>query len=114
MTDAQTYANNLTNWLATVSMDEFLDIYSERYRDAYGIRARWVYGRTYTREEMADMWNRLDLEIEASNARDKAEDEAFRQRMADCGLSGWAERNNINNDRDLEEYNYSKQFEKIA
>lgn len=98
------------NWLATAELADIVDQYVESYKDAHGIKARWMYGRETTREEMTKLWNQLNIEIEESIKRDEEAQAAFVKRLADCGLTEWAARNNIRTEYDLEDYNYQQQY----
>lgn len=94
------------NSIATAPEADLQDSYCDMHKEAHGIKARWVYGRSYTREEWLSMFNGLLFDIDESIAADKAADEAFMKRVADLGLSDWAARNNIKSELDLMEYNY--------
>ena len=90
------------NFIATGDEAELRDM----YKDAHGIKARWVYGNSCSREEWLSMFNHLLYDIDASIEADKAADAAFMARIADLGLAKWAEENNIKSEMDLMEYNY--------
>lgn len=94
------------NLIATGDEAELRDMYCDMYKDAHGIKARWVYGNSYSREEWLSMFNHLLYDIDASIEADKAADAAFMARITDLGLAKWAEENNIKSEMDLMEYNY--------
>lgn len=96
----------MCEWLATGNNDDFADAYCENYKDAHGIKARWVLGREYSREEWASMFNSLEHALDAEFAREEAENAAFAARLASVGLTEWAERNGIRTEYDLMEHNY--------
>lgn len=106
--DANTAAKN--NWIATAPMHEIEDMYCELYKDAHGIKARWIYGMGFTREQFAGMFDTLEREIEDSIARDRADDAAFMAMVDSLGLSDWASRNGIKREMDVWEHNYRTGF----
>ena len=101
---------SITNAVNTGDTAELYDSYCEHYKDAHGIKARWVYGNTYTAEQWVSMFSMLAYDVDASIAADEARDAAFRERVASLGLSEWAERNGIRNELDLMEYNYRQEY----
>lgn len=105
------FAPDFTNWLATAPMADIEEAYCESYKDAHGIKARWVYGKGYSREHFADSFEILGRDIKAACERQDAEDAAFRERVASLGLTEWCERNNIRTELDLMEYNYQNSRE---
>ncbi len=96
---------SITNAVNTGDTAELYDSYCEHYKDAHGIKARWVYGNTYTAEQWVSMFSMLAYDVDASIAADEARDAAFRERITSIGLTEWAERNGIRNEYDLMEYN---------
>lgn len=102
------------NWLATADMEDIECAYAESYKDAHGIKARWIYGRGYSREEFADMFVNLGHDLKREQERQDAETAAFIQRVADLGLTDWAARNNIKTELDLWEYNYRQEYQDEA
>lgn len=102
---------NITNAVNSGDAADLFDSYCERFRDAHGIKARWVYGNTYTAEQWVSMFSSLAYDVDASIAADEARDAAFRERVASLGLSEWAERNGIRNEYDLMEYNDRQAWE---
>ena len=106
-----TLSANALNWINTGDLEEIRDQYVESYKDAHGIKARWLYGHPMpTREEFVGMFTRLDDDIEASIARDKAADAAFMARVDGLGLTAWAAENGIKSEYDLMEYNYRTEY----
>lgn len=93
---------------------DLYDAYCDNYKDAHGIKARWVYGNTYTADQWVNMFSMLAYDVDESIARDEARDAAFRERIASLGLAEWAERNNIRNEYDLMEYNYQQENKEWA
>lgn len=104
-----TFDAGFTEWLATASMEEIEGSYAECYKDAHGIKARWVYDAGITREAFADMFVTLGHDIKAENDRLEAEQAAFVERIASLGLTEWAERNGIRTEHDLWEHNYREE-----
>lgn len=102
---------NITNAVNSGDTADLYDSYCEHYKDAHGIKARWVYGNTYTAQEWVSMFSSLAYDVDASIAADEARDAAFRERVASLGLSEWAERNGIRNEYDLMEYNDRQAWE---
>lgn len=103
------FSPEFVQWLATADMEEIEGAYAENFKDAHGIKARWVYNAGITREEFADKFVHLGYDIKAEEERMEAEDEAFRARVASLGLTDWAERNGIKNESDLYMYNYEQE-----
>ena len=101
---------NITNAVNSGDTADLFDSYCEHYKDAHGIKARWVYGNTYTAEQWVSMFSSLAYDVDASIAADEAADKAFRERIASLGLSEWAERNGILTELDLMEYNYRQEW----
>ncbi len=97
------------NLIANGDEAELRDMYCDMYKDAHGIKARWVYGNSYGRDEWLSMFNHLLYDIDASIEADKAADAAFQARIADLGLTEWANRNGIKSELDLMEYNYRQE-----
>ena len=93
---------------------DLYDSYCDNYKDAHGIKARWVYGNVYTADEWVTMFSQLAYDVDASIERDEAEAKALRERIASLGLTEWAERNNIRNQYDLMEYNYQQENKDAA
>jgi hypothetical protein len=106
-----TFDAGFVNWLATADMEEIEGAYAENYKDAHGIKARWVYGAGHTREEFADMFVHLGYDLKREEERQDAEDAAFVKRVADLGLTEWAARNGIKTELDLMEYNYRQEWQ---
>lgn len=100
------FSPEFTEWLATAPMEDIEGAYAENYKDAHGIKARWVYNAGITRDEFANMFVILGHDIQAEEKRQNEADEAFRKRIADLGLTEWAQRNGIHNEYDLMDYNY--------
>lgn len=86
--------------------DDLASDYCDRHKDAYGIKARWVFSRTYTINEWLVMFSGLAYAIDAECEREEAEQKAFMERIASVGLTAWAKRNNIRSEYDLMEHNY--------
>lgn len=101
---------NIANAVNSGDTADLYDSYCEQYKDAHGIKARWVYGNTYTADQWVRMFSSLSYDVDASIARDEAEAKAFRERIAALGLSEWAERNGIRSEFDLMEYNYRQEW----
>lgn len=100
---------NITTAVNSGDTADLYDSYCEHYKDAHGIKARWVYGNTYTAEQWVSMFSSLAYDVDASIAADEARDAAFRERIASIGLTEWAERNGIRNEYDLMEHNYRQE-----
>lgn len=109
-----TFSEGFVEWLATAPMEEIEDAYAENFKDAHGIKARWVYNAGITREEFADKFVQLGYDIKDEEDRQEAEDAAFRERVASLGLAEWAERNNIRSELDLWEHNYQVEGQQYA
>lgn len=105
-----TFDEGFTLWLATAEMEEIEGAYAENYKEAHGIKARWVYGRGYSREQFADMFVSLGADIKAENERQDAADAAFMAMIASVGLTDWAAENNIRCEMDLWEHNYRREY----
>ncbi len=97
---------NITKAVETDDTADLYDSYCEHHKDAYGIKARWVYGNTYTAQEWVSMFSYLAYATDAACEREEANDRAFMERIASVGLTDWAKRNNIRSETDLMEYNY--------
>lgn len=106
MTD-QSFSPEFANWLATAPLEDLADAYCENYKDAHGIKARWVRADSYDRAGWATAFAQLGADIEAEYQREQAENAALMARLASCGLTDWAERNGIKSQLDLDEYNYN-------
>ncbi len=91
-------------------LGDLYDSYCEYYKDAHGIKARWVYGNSYTADQWVFMFSSLAYDVDDSIARDEAEAKAFRDRLASVGLTEWAARNNIKDELDLMEFNYQQEL----
>ncbi len=85
------------------------DSYCDSYKDAHGIKARWVYGNTYTAEEWIKMFSILAYDVDVAIAEEEREKQAFRDKLASLGLTEWAKRNNIHDEYDLMDYNYRQE-----
>lgn len=109
-----TFSEGFVEWLATADMEEIEGAYAENYKDAHGIKARWVYNAGISREEFANMFVQLGYDIKAEEERQDAEDAAFLERVASLGLAEWAERNNIRSELDLWEHNYQVEGQQYA
>ena len=105
-----TFDAGFTNWLATAEMEEIESAYAENYKDAHGIKARWVFGAGYSRVEFADMFVRLGHDIQQEEARRDEEDAAFMAKVASVGLADWAAENGIRCEMDLWEHNYRREY----
>lgn len=100
-----------------VAQDDTADLYDdycERYKDAHGIKARWVYSNSYTATQWVSMFSMLAYDVDASIQRDDDERRAFAERIASVGLTEWAIRNNIFSESDLYEHNYWQSQRLIA
>ena len=93
---------------------ELYDNYCEYYKDAHGIKARWVYGNVYTAQEWVQMFSSLAYDVDAACEREEEAQKAFEERVASLGLTEWAKRNNIRTEYDLMEYNYSQELRDAA
>lgn len=104
--------NSVTlNWINTGDLEEIRDQYVESFKDAHGIKARWLYGRDMpTREEFVSMFTHLANDIDESIERDRLADVAFMARIDDLGLTAWAAENNIKSQMDLDEHNYQREY----
>jgi hypothetical protein len=105
---------NITKAVEEGDTADLYDSYCDNHKDAHGIKARWVYGRTYTAQEWVNMFSMLAHDVDAAIARDEENDALFRKRMESVGLAEWAERNNIRSETDLIEYNYHQRMRDYA
>lgn len=105
-----TFSPEFVQWLATADMEEIEGAYAENYKDAHGIKARWVYNAGYSREEFANMFVSLGHDIDEMEGKVRAEEAAFLARVAAVGLADWAERNNVRCEMDLWDHNYNEHF----
>lgn len=101
----------MRNWLMTGSQEDIAEQYCESFKDAHGIKARWMLGAIHTPAEWAQMFVQLSHDIDESIAADKARDEAFLARVASLGLAQWAADNGIKSELDLMEYNHRREYE---
>lgn len=98
-----TFDASFVTFLSEAPMEEIEDAYCESYKDAHGIKARWIYGCGYTREEFADMFVSLGEDIKAENAREDMYQESFREKASNLGLTEWLTANGITTTYDLME-----------
>lgn len=101
----KSFSPEFAEYFATAPMEELLDGYCESYKEAHGIKARWIYDSGMTREELARAYDTLAGDIRHECEREEARAAAFMARVADLGLTEWAARNNIRNEYDLWEHN---------
>lgn len=96
-----TFSADFAEWLASADMAEIMDAYVESYKEAHGIKARWLYGATISRVEFADMFVSLGHEIVAEREREEAIHLSFRERASLLGLADWLAFNGITTTYDL-------------
>lgn len=96
-----TFDASFVSWLETAEMEEIEGAYAENYKDAHGIKARWVYNAGYSREEFANMFVSLGLDLKAENDREEAYHLSFREQAAQLGLGEWLAANGITTTYDL-------------
>jgi hypothetical protein len=101
----------MLDWLMTGDSQEIAEQYCESFKDAHGIKARWMLGAVHTPAEWARMFVQLGHDIDESIEQDKARDAAFLARVESLGLAQWAKDNNIKSELDLWEHNYRKENE---
>lgn len=100
-----TFDEGFAQWFNTASLEEIADTYCECYKDAHGIKARWVRAEDCDREGWADRFVALGHAIAAEQRRRDEADAAFLARVAALGLREWAERNGIRSEYDLYDHN---------
>jgi len=83
------------NWLATAPMEEIEGSYAECYKDAHGIKARWVWNAGISRVEFADMFVSLGNDLKEEEERDAEDARHFAEIMAANGLTLWCEANGV-------------------
>lgn len=98
------------NWVMTAPMHEIEDLYCELHKDAHGVKARWIYGMGFTREQFVRMFEQLEADIDAAIEADRAADAAFMAMVDSLGLSDWAARNGIKRELDVWEHNYRTEY----
>ena len=106
------FSPEFTAWLATADEIDLKDAYCESYKEAHGIKARWIYSYTYTREQWADSFYSLGLDIKAENAREQEQQARFAAQIESLGLTAWAAANNIRNMYDLWDHNMNNEYTK--
>lgn len=107
----KSFSPEFATYFATAPMDELLDGYCESYKDAHGIKARWIYGQNLSRWELAQAFDGLAADIKAAEEHEAARDAAFLARVEAMGLSDWAARNNIRSEWDCMEHNDNVSWE---
>lgn len=105
-----TFSAEVVQWLATADIDEIMDTYVESFKDAHGIKARWLYGSTITREQFADMFVQLGHDIKAEEQRQRDADARFMAHVEGLGLAAWAAERGIRCELDLWEHDYNQLF----
>ena len=105
-----TFSPEFSAWLETAEMEDIEGAYAENYKDAHGIKARWVYGAGHTREQFADMFVRLGNDIKEEENREAAANARFMALVESLGLTQWAADNGIKTAMDLCEYNYAREY----
>lgn len=98
-------------WLTTADMGEIEEAYADNFKCAHGIKARWVYGAGYSREEFANMFVSLGHDIAEEEKREAAAKANFMARIESMGLSDWARDNKIAAEIDLWEHNYAREYQ---
>ena len=58
------------------TVEELKDLYCDLHKDVHGVKARWVYGGSYTHEELVSMINRLEQEWVEVEAREREQQQA--------------------------------------
>lgn len=86
---------SFVEWLATASMEEIEGSYAESYKDANGIKARWVYDAGISREEFADMFVSLGYDLMDEEARQVEDARQFTEMLGELGLTLWCEANGV-------------------
>jgi hypothetical protein len=104
------FSPEFVQWLATAPIEEIEGAYAENYKDAHGIKARWVYNSGRTREQWANDFVSLGEDIKEENEREAARDAAFMAMVASVGLADWAKANGIRCEMDLWEHNYRREY----
>lgn len=112
--DYPTLSAEMLVFLSTAPSEDIAEAYCESYKDAHGIKARWMLGAVKTPAEWAASWVQLGHALEAEFAREDAEKAAFKAKIASLGLTEWAERNGIYTEYDLMEHNQRKDWEAHA
>ena len=111
--DYPTFSLEMLAWMNSADLLEIYGEYSDNYKDIHGIRPRWVEVEA-SRKEWADRFVALGNDAKEQAARDAADHEAFKAKVASLGLTEWCERNGINNEWDLNEYNHRQHYEEEA
>jgi hemerythrin-like domain-containing protein len=62
--------------IAQATVEELKDLYCDMHKDVHGVKGRWIYGGSYTHEELVDMINRLELEWVEVEAREREQQQA--------------------------------------
>ena len=64
------FSPSFVEFLATAEIRDIEEAYCENYKEAYGIKARWVLDSGCTREQWADSFVQLGNDIRAENERE--------------------------------------------
>lgn len=105
-TSLKSFSPEFASYFDAAPMDELLDAYCENYKDAHGIKARWIYSSDLSRMELARYFDILAREIKAEREREAEHDAAFRNSIDSVGLTEWAARNNIHTQYDLYDHQH--------
>jgi hypothetical protein len=105
------FSPEFTAWLANADMADLYDAYCEHYKDAHGIKARWIYGTEYSREEFANMFESLGHAIREENKREQEAQDRFTALIASLGLADWAVANGIRTMYDLWDHNLNNEYQ---
>lgn len=76
------FSPEFVQWLATAPIRDIEEAYCENYKEAYGIKARWVFDSNRTREQWADDFVQLGNDIRDENERAAEYEAAEQERVA--------------------------------
>ena len=62
--------------IAQATVEELKDLYCDMHKDVHGVKGRWIYGGSYTHQELVDMINRLEQEWVEVEAREREQQQA--------------------------------------
>lgn len=96
-----TFSASFVSWLETAEMEEIEGAYAENYKDAHGIKARWVFNAGYSRVDFANMFVALGQDIKEENEREEAYHQKFRDQAQQLGLGEWLASKGITTTYDL-------------
>lgn len=58
------------------TVEELKDLYCDMHKDVHGIKGRWIYGGSYTHQELVGMIHRLEQEWVEVEAREQERQQA--------------------------------------